>query len=111
MMITTLVENAIKHGLSPLPGGGTVRIVARLNGPTLSIRVSDTGQGFQTNLGSGVGLANIRARLRTLYGTAAELSLHQNIPRGVTAAVVVPARLAHAPTDDGSILHGARRVA
>jgi LytS/YehU family sensor histidine kinase len=112
MMITTLVENAIKHGLSPLPGGGTVRIVARLNGPTLSIRVSDTGQGFQTNLGSGVGLANIRARLRTLYGTVAELSLHQNIPRGVTAAVVVPARLlAHAPTDDGSISHGARRVA
>jgi LytS/YehU family sensor histidine kinase len=93
MMIATLVENAIKHGLSPLPEGGIVHIGAQLNGPTLSIRVSDTGQGFRTNLGSGVGLANIRARLRMLYGTAAELSLHQNTPRGVTAAIVLPARL------------------
>ncbi len=93
MMITTLVENAIKHGLSPLPEGGIVRIVARLNGAALSIRVSDTGQGFQANLGSGVGLANIRARLGMLFGKDAELSLHQNMPRGVTASIVAPARL------------------
>lgn len=98
MMITTLVENAIKHGLSPLPGGGTVRIVARLHGQILSIRISDTGQGFQTNVGTGVGLANIRARLAMLYGTAAELSLHRNLPRGVMATVVVPVRLARDPT-------------
>jgi len=93
MTITTLVENAIKHGLSPLPEGGMVRIVARLNGAALSIRVSDTGQGFQANLGSGVGLAIIRARLGMLFGKDAELSLHQNIPRGVTVSIVAPARL------------------
>jgi len=92
MTITTLVENAIKHGLSPLPEGGMVRIVARVNGDALSIRVSDTGQGFQANLGSGVGLANIRARLGMLFGPAAELSLHQNTPRGVTASIVAPTR-------------------
>lgn len=92
MMITTLVENAIKHGLSPLPEGGMVRIVARLDGSALRIRVSDTGQGFQASLGTGVGLANIRARLGMLYGASGELSLHQNMPRGVTAAIVVPAR-------------------
>jgi signal transduction histidine kinase len=92
MMITTLVENAIKHGLSPLPEGGMVRIVARLDGSALRIRVSDTGQGFQATLGTGVGLANIRARLGMLYGASGELSLHQNMPRGVTAAIVVPPR-------------------
>ena len=97
MMITTLVENAIKHGLSPLPEGGTVRIGARLDGSFLTIRVSDTGQGFRADLGPGVGLANTRARLAMLYGTAASLTLHQNTPRGVTAAVVLPARLDRAP--------------
>ena len=92
MMITTLVENSIKHGLSPLPEGGMVRIVARLDGSALTVSVSDTGQGFQASLGTGVGLANIRARLGVLYGASGELSLHQNMPRGVMAAIVVPAR-------------------
>ena len=90
MMITTLVENSIKHGLSPLPEGGMVRVVARVADRTLSIQVCDTGQGFQLSLGSGVGLANIRARLEMLYGPAARLSLHENSPRGVTALVVLP---------------------
>jgi sensor histidine kinase YesM len=63
LMITTLAENAIKHGLSPLPEGGMVRIAARRNGTTVRIDVSDTGQGFQSSHGAGVGLANIRGRL------------------------------------------------
>jgi sensor histidine kinase YesM len=94
MMVTTLVENAIKHGLSALPEGGMVRIDTRLRDQTLEIRVSDTGQGFQASLGSGVGLANIRARLTTLYGSAAQLALSRNTPRGVTATVIVPIALA-----------------
>ena len=92
MMITTLVENAIKHGLSALPEGGIVRITARATGHLLRIQVSDTGQGFQANLGTGVGLANIRARLAILHGTAAELLLCQNTPRGVTVTIVIPWR-------------------
>ena len=90
MMITTLVENAIKHGLSPLPQGGTVRIAARRDGTALCIQVSDTGRGFQAELGTGVGLANIRARLAMLYGPAAQFSLSRNAPSGVTATIVVP---------------------
>ena len=92
MMLTTLVENAIKHGLSPLPEGGRVRIAAHDDGSGVRIVVSDTGQGFQSNLGSGIGLANVRARLAILYADAASLSLSQQTPRGVIAAVVVPAR-------------------
>jgi len=90
LTITTLVENAIKHGIAPLSEGGSVRIVARSVGQTTSVQVADTGRGFQTSMGAGVGLANIRARLATLHGTAAELSLCQNTPQGVIATVVVP---------------------
>lgn len=92
MMLTTLVENAIEHGLSPLPEGGLVRIAAHAEGDVMRILVSDTGQGFQTSSGAGVGLANIRARLAMLHAGAASLSLSLETPRGVTATVVVPLR-------------------
>lgn len=92
MMLTTLVENAIKHGLSPLPEGGLVRIDAHEDGRCVRILVSDTGQGFQANLGTGVGLANVRARLAILYADAASLALSEGTPRGIKATVVVPAR-------------------
>jgi len=90
LMITTIAENAIKHGLSPLREGGTVRIVARRNANTVRIEVSDTGQGFQSSQGAGVGLANIRGRLATLHGRPAQLALSRNAPHGVIATIVVP---------------------
>jgi sensor histidine kinase YesM len=90
MMLTTLVENAIKHGLSPLPEGGRVCIAARRGAGCVRILVSDTGQGFKANLGAGVGLANVRARLAILHADAASLSLAQSAPRGITATIVVP---------------------
>ncbi len=94
MTLTTLVENSVKHGLSPLPEGGTVQVAARRSGDMLEISVSDTGQGFQSSLGAGVGLANTRARLALLHGRAARLALSRNTPRGVTATIVVPMRAA-----------------
>ncbi|HJU21593.1 MAG TPA: histidine kinase [Casimicrobiaceae bacterium] len=97
MMLTTLVENAIKHGLSPLPEGGLVRIAAHAETSCVRIIVSDTGQGFKANLGVGVGLANIRSRLAILYADAATLSLSQRTPKGITATVVVPARYPGVP--------------
>lgn len=97
MMLTTLVENSIKHGLSPLPEGGSVRIAAGADAGSVRIVVSDTGQGFQANLGAGIGLANVRARLAILYADAATLSLSQRTPRGIAASVVVPARYQSSP--------------
>jgi signal transduction histidine kinase len=90
MMLLTLVENAIKHGLAPLPEGGTVRISAAAQGHELEVRVADTGQGFTQTSGGGTGLANIRARLAALYGAAGRLSLSLNAPRGVTATIALP---------------------
>lgn len=90
MMLTTLAENAIRHGLAPLPEGGYLRISAQAEGGTLRLQVADTGRGFEAHAGAGVGLANIRARLQGHYGASARLALTRNSPRGVTATVVLP---------------------
>ena len=90
MMLLTLTENAIKHGLNPLPEGGTIRISARVEGGQLRLRVVDSGQGFMQSSGGGTGLANIRARLAALYGPAARLNIGFNEPRGVTAIIDLP---------------------
>jgi signal transduction histidine kinase len=91
MMLATLVENAIKHGIAPLTEGGAIRIRAEAAaGGMLRLTVADTGRGFSAVSGSGVGLANIRARLAALYGERATLSLESNSPRGVVAAVSIP---------------------
>jgi len=92
MILQTLAENAIKHGLEPKPGGGTVWIRAR-NGETgVAITVADDGMGLNTlNSGSGIGLSNVRERLRLVYGERAQLSIVANFPSGVAATIVVPA--------------------
>lgn len=92
MVLPTLVENAIKHGLSPLPEGGRIDISARREpgGPGLVLEVRDTGQGFAASGGSGVGLANTRARLMAMFGRQAGLELEAAEPRGVVARVRVP---------------------
>jgi len=90
LMILTLVENAIKHGLSPLPGGGRVDIRAAVEAGRLHVTVADTGQGFTKSGGGGTGLANIRARLATQFGTEANLVLALNAPSGVVATILVP---------------------
>jgi signal transduction histidine kinase len=96
MMLLTLVENAVKHGLSPLAEGGFVRIEATADAGTLELKVADTGRGFVGACGAGTGLANIRARLTALYGDAGRLSLFPNAPRGVTASIAVPLAMVQA---------------
>ena len=92
MVLPTLVENAIKHGLSALPEGGRIDISAHREpgGDGLTLEVRDTGQGFAASAGSGVGLANTRARLSAMFGREAWLELEAAAPRGVVARVRVP---------------------
>jgi signal transduction histidine kinase len=97
LMLLTLVENAIKHGLNPLPEGGSVRVRARAEDGRLRLQVVDTGQGFTKSSGGGTGLANTRARLHALYGPEAELALTLNQPRGVTATIALPWSAATTP--------------
>jgi len=90
MMLATLVENAIKHGITPLTEGGSIKVSAARKGDVLSLCVADTGRGFDATSGTGVGLANIRARLAALYGSRAALRFEANVPRGVVATVDLP---------------------
>ena len=95
MVLPTLVENAIKHGLGPLPEGGRIDIRARRAGDDIEIEVRDDGAGFTAAKGSGVGLSNTRSRLAGLYGTRASLTLAAASPRGVAATLRLPLATAH----------------
>ena len=80
MLLQPLVENAIKHGLEPKIAGGSIAVSAVVHESVLHIRVEDTGLGFGVatdTAGSGSGLANVRARLKALYGDAAKLTIEQ----------------------------------
>ena len=90
MMLLTLVENAIKHGVGPQPEGGTISITAARKDGQLLLQVADTGRGFAKQLGNGAGLANVRARLAALYGASARLRLGVNRPHGVIMTIVLP---------------------
>jgi sensor histidine kinase YesM len=92
MMIQTLVENAIRHGLEPKPDGGSLKVKAEIVHGKLAVSVADTGLGFgqATTAGTGVGLANVRERLQLLYGTKASLAITSNAPSGTIATITVP---------------------
>ena len=90
MMLSTLVENAIKHGIAPLQQGGIVKIVAAREENRLLVSVADNGVGFQGFSGGGVGLANTRARLAALYGAEGLLTFAANPVRGVTVSISLP---------------------
>jgi LytS/YehU family sensor histidine kinase len=92
LMVGTLVENAIKHGIAPRASGGTLTISASSREGLLEIGVGDDGVGFRARSGHGVGLANIRARLETLFAGAGSLDLATNAEGGVTATIRLPYR-------------------
>jgi|KBSSwiStaDraftv2_1062776.scaffolds.fasta_scaffold55066_2 signal transduction histidine kinase len=90
MMLISLVENSVKHGLSPLAEGGTIHIQAVARDSTLHVSVADTGQGFIKSSGTGIGLANISSRLAALHGRAAALSVAPNAPHGAVFTITLP---------------------
>ncbi len=89
MLLQPLVENAIRHGIEPQVAGGRIDIAASRD-DGLCITVRDTGAGFGETPGSGIGLANIRARLEALFGAAASLEILAGAGGGVTATLRMP---------------------
>lgn len=92
MMIQSLVENAIKHGLEPKPEGGRLSVKAEIVHGKLAVTVADTGLGFgkAATAGTGIGLNNIRERLQLLYGHKATLVVAENQPSGTVVTITVP---------------------
>ena len=90
MMLQTLVENSIKHGLEPKPEGGHVAIRAAIDGSMLRVEVRDDGMGFDAHADDGVGLANIRERLKVLYNGKARLLVEISPEGGTCIAILVP---------------------
>jgi sensor histidine kinase YesM len=95
-MLISLVENAVKHGLEPAPDGGRINFVAQRTADKLIIQVSDTGRGARASLSnSGVGLTNIRERLKAIYGEQASLKVSENSPTGFVATLSFPITSEH----------------
>ncbi len=90
LLLITLVENAIKHGIEPQPGPGRIEVRAWLKGERLVLSVVDDGAGLQPGLGSGMGLANVREQLANRYGDQATLSLRSVAGRGAVAEIAIP---------------------
>ncbi len=92
MLLQPLVENAVRHGIEPKIGGGSLQIRAQADGNQLRISLHDDGVGFSsdTDNKSGAGLENVRARLDALYGEAGKLVLESNTGGGMTATLEIP---------------------
>ncbi len=91
MLLQPVVENAIRHGLEPKVEGGEVVLRARREGNHVAIEIADTGVGFAPVTRGGVGLANLRDRLKLLYGDAGSLAISENAPAGSRVTVRLPA--------------------
>jgi signal transduction histidine kinase len=102
LLLQPLVENALKHGIEPAVHGGEIVVEARATGesPTasgsvapgasLTLRVTDSGVGLNAGSPEGVGLANVRGRLASLYGDRGRLAIFSHEPHGVVAEITIP---------------------
>ncbi len=90
MLLITLVENAVKHGIEPRPGAGLVTISASRSDDRLRVCVEDDGLGLQPGVGGGLGLANVRSQLKALYGDRAGFEIVGRAEGGVRAAIEIP---------------------
>ncbi len=100
-ILQPLVENAVKHGIEPSMAGGEIAIAAREAGGRFVVEVADTGVGFGAaapppGRSTGLGLANLRARLAALYGGDARVTIAEREPVGVAVTVSLPAETSRA---------------
>lgn len=91
MIVLTLVENAIKHGIEPSLRGGEIHVGAAAQDAGIRVWVRDSGVGMSDTPGNGAGLDNVRRRLQLAYGDAARLVLREAEP-GLSAELHVPAK-------------------
>ena len=91
MVLLTLAENAVRHGVDPSENGAQIEVGSRRDSGTgaLHLWVADTGTGMAEHAAPGTGLTNLRERLLGHFGPRAQLLLTENAPRGLRAEIVV----------------------
>lgn len=90
LILLTLVENAVTHGIEPKRGPGRIAIAAAIEGGRLELRVEDDGVGLAAGTSAGLGLGNVRAQLLGLYGDRAALDVASRPEGGVSARILIP---------------------
>ena len=90
MLLQTLVENGIKHGVARLPRGGEIRVISQVEPGAVKIQVRNSGQLVESGSSTRLGLENARERLRLLYGNAASLALRNSGGNAVVAEISIP---------------------
>ena len=90
LILQPLIENAVVHGVAPVPGPGRVVLRARLEHGSLLVDVEDSGPGLSADAGEGVGLTNVRGRLQALYGGRASLVIGTAPGGGTLSRLVLP---------------------
>jgi sensor histidine kinase YesM len=91
MLLQPVVENSITHGLEPKVEGGMVSVRAHRNGAGVVVEITDTGVGFAPTTRGGVGLTNVRDRLRLIYGDRASLAVTDATNGGAVVTLNIPA--------------------
>jgi LytS/YehU family sensor histidine kinase len=111
LLLQPLVENAIRHGIEPSPNPGRVRVLAQVQQQRLLLTVEDNGAGFSSpaagQSGAGIGLENLRARLKSLYGNQQHIEFDSAAEGGVRVRVEIPFR--HFAQADTAPLSAAER--
>jgi two-component system, LytTR family, sensor kinase len=92
LILQPIIENAVKHGIAKRAQGGKIRISASLDRGMLILTVSNDGPPILPDKlsGSGIGNANVRTRLKSLYGQAFEFTMRNGKPNGVEVSVSIP---------------------
>lgn len=92
MMIQTLVENGIKHGVSKLKEGGELQLRTRVNNGNLKIEIRNSGQYILKNnqTEEGLGIKNTLQRLKLIYGEAATFNIENESTHNVLTKITIP---------------------